>query len=135
VPLVFLALAALGLAGQVDASSALVSYLGDVFPGRPVDDIVSVVRTLQRKAATLSVIGAVGLAWSSLSLFSALESAFDIIYGQPNRPFLRGKVLAVAYMGASLLVLLVGLIPARSAATCCAATRPPCLATAGWRSP
>jgi membrane protein len=110
VPLVFLALAALGLAGQVNASSALVSYLEDVFPGQPVDEIVSIVRALQRNAGTLSIIGGVGLAWSSVSLFSALESAFNIIYGRPNRSFLRGKALAGVYMGVSLLVLFAGLI-------------------------
>jgi membrane protein len=110
VPLVFLVLAALGLAGQVDASSALVSYLEDVFPGRPVEDIVSIVRALQDNARTLSIIGAVGLLWSSLSLFSALESAFNIIYGRPNRPFLRGKALAVFYMGTSIVVLFIGLV-------------------------
>ena len=75
VPLVFLLLAGLGLIGQVDASSALVSYLEDIFPGQSVEQIVSVVRAIQRNAGTLSIIGGVGLAWSSLSLFSALESA------------------------------------------------------------
>jgi membrane protein len=110
VPLVFLALAGLGLVGQVDASSALVSYLDDVFPGQSVEEIVSIVRAVQRNAGTLSIVGAVGLAWSSLSLFSALESAFNIIYGRPNRAFLRGKAVAVVYMGASLLVLFAGLI-------------------------
>jgi YihY family inner membrane protein len=110
VPLVFLVLAGLGLIGQVDASSALVSYLEDIFPGQSVEQIVSVVSAIQRNAGTLSIIGAVGLAWSSLSLFSALESAFNVIYGRPNRSFLRGKALAVVYMGASLLVLFAGLI-------------------------
>jgi membrane protein len=55
------------------------------------------------------VVGGVALLWSSLSLFSALESAFNILYGRPNRPFLRGKVLAVVYMSAALVVLFVGL--------------------------
>jgi membrane protein len=109
VPLVFLALAAFGLAGQIDASSALVSYLEDVFPGRQVDEIVSIVRAVQENAATLSVIGGVGLIWSSVSLFSALESAFNIIYDRPNRSFLRGKALAAVYMGGALVVLFAGL--------------------------
>ena len=56
----------------------------------------SVVDAVQRNAAALSVVGAVALLWSSLSLFSALESAFNIIYGRPNRPFLRGKALATS---------------------------------------
>jgi len=79
VPLTFLALAALGLSGQISASSALVSYLQDIFPGQSVEQIVSVVQTVQRNAATLTIIGSVGLLWSSVSLFSSLESAFNII--------------------------------------------------------
>ena len=64
---------------------------------------------MQRNATTLSLVGAVGLLWSSLSLFSALESAFNIMYGRPNRPFLRGKALAIIYMTSALVVLFFGL--------------------------
>ena len=110
VPLVFLALALLGLFGRVDESSALVTYLEDLLPARPVDDIVDAVRVVQRNARTLGIVGGVFLLWSSLSLFSALESAFNIVYGRPNRAFLRGKALALAYMTASLLVLFTGLV-------------------------
>lgn len=109
VPLIFLALSVLGLLDQADSSSALVSYLEDIFPGSSVDSIVNVVDAVQENAATLSVVGGVALLWSSLSLFSALESAFNILYGRPNRPFLRGKALAVVYMSAALVVLFAGL--------------------------
>ncbi len=109
VPLIFLALAILGFADQADASSALVGYLEDIFPGQSVEGIVRVVDAIVSNATTLSVVGGIALLWSSLSLFSALESAFNIIYGRPNRPFLRGKALAVAYMSASLVVLFAGL--------------------------
>ena len=109
VPLIFLALSILGFLDQADSSSALVSYLEDVFPNQSVESIVSVVEAVQRNATTLSVVGAVALLWSSLSLFSALESAFNIIYGRPNRPFLRGKGLAIVYMTFALIVLFAGL--------------------------
>lgn len=110
VPLVFLALAILGYLDQADASSALVTYLREIFPGQSVDSIVRVVDAIVSNATTLSIVGAVALLWSSVSLFSALESAFNIIYGRPNRPFLRGKALAVAYMSVSLVVLFAGLV-------------------------
>ena len=74
-----------------------------------MESIVDVVDAVQRNAATLSLVGAVGLLWSSLSLFSALESAFNIMYGRPNRPFLRGKALATIYMTSALVVLFTGL--------------------------
>ena len=39
-----------------------------------------------------------------------LESAFNIVYGRPNRSFLRGKGLAVVLMIGSLVTLFVGLL-------------------------
>ena len=109
VPLIFLALSILGFLDQANSSSALVTYLEDVFPNQSVESIVRVVEAVQRNATTLSLVGGIALLWSSLSLFSSLESAFNIIYGRPNRPFLRGKGLAVVYMTASLLVLFAAL--------------------------
>jgi YihY family inner membrane protein len=109
-PLTFLALALLGLFNRVDESSALVKELNTLFPSRSVGDIVATVRSVQKNAATLGIIGGLFLAWSSLSLFSALESAFNIVYGRPNRSFVRGKVIAMAFMATSLVVLFVGLV-------------------------
>jgi membrane protein len=110
VPLVFLALAILGFFGRVDESSALVTYLSDLLPGRSVDEIVGAVQAVQENARKLGIIGGVFLLWSSLSLFSSLESAFNVVYGLPNRPFLRGKALAFVYMAVSLVVLFGGLV-------------------------
>jgi len=110
VPLTFLALALLGLANRVDESSYLVTELQKLFPSRSIDDIVATVRSIQRNAATLGIVGGVFLLWSSLSLFSALESALNIVYGRPNRPFVRGKLIAIAFMATSLVVLFVALV-------------------------
>ena len=109
VPLIFLALSILGFLNQADSSSALVAYLEDIFPDQSVESIVRVVEAVQRNATARSVVGGVALLWSSLSLFSGLESAFNIIYGRPNRPFLRGKVLASVYMTVALVVLFAAL--------------------------
>jgi membrane protein len=110
VPLVFLALALLGLFGRANESSALVKYLDDVLPGRTVDDIVRIVNTVQDNAGALGLVGGPALLWSSLSLFSALESAFNIVYERPNRPFLRGKALAAVYMTTWLAVVFASLV-------------------------
>jgi membrane protein len=110
VPLLFLALALLGLFGRADESSYLVTELKRSLPGSSVSSIVTVVRTIQRNAATLGAIGGVALLWTSLSLFSVLESAFNIVYGRPNRPFLRGKALAVLFMLFVLVTMFVGLL-------------------------
>ena len=109
VPLTFLALSLLGLTGRADESSYLVTELKKVFPGTSVSSIVKAVHSVQRNAAALGIIGAVALFWTSLSFFSVLESTFNIVYGRPNRSFLRGKALASVYMTAALVVLFAGL--------------------------
>jgi membrane protein len=110
VPLIFLALSLLGLAHRADASDFLVRELQRAFPGTSVGSIITLVHKVQDNAATLGIIGGVALLWSSISLFSALESAFNIVYGLPNRSFLRGKALAVLLMVALLVTLFVGLL-------------------------
>jgi membrane protein len=110
VPLVFLALALLGLAHRADASDFLVLELERAFPTTSPQSILRLVHRVQDNAATLGLVGAVLLAWTSLSLFSALESALNIVYGRPNRSFLRGKGLAAAMMAGGLVFLFVGLL-------------------------
>ena len=66
--------------------------------------------SVQDNATTLGIVGGVFLLWTSLSLFSVLESAFNIVYGKPNRSFLHGKLLAVSLLVGSLVTLFVGLL-------------------------
>jgi membrane protein len=110
VPLVFLSLALLGLVHRADASDFLVKELGRAFPGSSVTSIVSLVHRVQDNATALGIIGGVLLLWSSLSLFSALESAFNIVYGRPNRPFLRGKGIAAIVLIGSVVTLFISLV-------------------------
>ena len=110
VPLVFLALALLGLFGRADETSFLVTELKTMFPATSISRIVDVVNAIRDNAATLGVVGGVFLLWSSLSLFSVLESAFNIVYARPNRPFVRGKLVAIALLVALLVVLFAGLV-------------------------
>jgi membrane protein len=110
VPVIFLLLSLVGLLHDAGESSVLVGYLRDVFPARPVDDIVGVVEAVQRNAASLTIVGGVGLAWSALSLVSALESAFNLVYDVPNRTFLHGKGIAAAFTTVALVILFAGLV-------------------------
>jgi membrane protein len=110
VPMTFLALAVLGLAGRADESSFLVTELKRTFPAIPIEPIVNLVRTVQDNAAALGLIGGSVLLWTALSLFSVLESAFNIVYGRPNRSFLHGKVIAVLLLVGSLVTLFVALL-------------------------
>ena len=110
VPLAFLSLALLGLTGRADESSFLVKEIKRALPGTPIERIVSLVHIVQDNAAALGIVGGAALVWTSLSLFSVLESAFNIVYGRPNRSFLRGKGLAVILMVGSLVTLFVALL-------------------------
>ena len=110
VPLLFLTISLLSLAGRPDESSYLVTELKRAFPGSSIASIVRTIREIQQHATALGIIGGAALVWASLSLFSVLESAFNIVYGQPNRSFLRGKLLAVGLMLLSLVTLFLGLL-------------------------
>ena len=110
VPLVFLALSLFGLAHRAQASDFFIRELKHAFPGTSLDSIIKLVRRVQNNAAALGIIGGIGLIWSSLSFFSALESAFNIVYGLPNRRFLHGKLLAAALATSVLVTLFVSLV-------------------------
>jgi membrane protein len=110
VPLTFLALSLLGFAGRADESSFLVREIQLALPQTPIQDIVRLVRTVQDNAATLGILGGAFLLWTALSLFSALESAFNIVYARPNRGFLHGKGLAIGLMIGSLVTLFLALL-------------------------
>jgi membrane protein len=110
VPLVFLALSLFGLAHRAEASDFFIRELKHAFPGTSLNSIIKLVRRVQDNAAALGIIGGVGLVWSSLSFFSALESALNIVYGLPNRRFLHGKLLAAALATSVLVTLFVSLV-------------------------
>src|SRR5205085_6455758 len=110
VPLTFLALAALGLAHRADASDFLVEELQRAFPTSSLQSILNLVHQVQDNATALGIIGGIALLWTSLSLFSALESALNIVYGLPNRSFLKGKALAGAVMVGSITTLFISLV-------------------------
>ena len=110
VPLTFLAFSLLGLFGRVDESTYLVQELSRIIPRSSASSIVRAVNEIRSKSATLGIVGLVILLWSSLSLFGALESALNIVYGRPNRSFLRGKAVATGLMLGLLVLLFSGLV-------------------------
>ncbi len=110
VPLIFLTLSLFGLAHRAQASDFFIRELNHAFPGTSLDSIIKLVRRVQNNAAALGIIGGVGLLWSSLSLFSALESALNIVYGLPNRRFVHGKLLAGALAASVLIALFASLV-------------------------
>jgi membrane protein len=110
VPLIFLALSLFGLAHRAEASDFFIKELKHAFPGTSLNSIIKLVRRVQDNAAALGIIGGIGLLWSSLSFFSALESALNIVYGLPNRRFLHGKLVAAALATSVLVTLFASLV-------------------------
>ena len=110
IPLVFLALTIFSVGGRADDSNYLVRELQNIFPSRSFNQMIDAVDSIRANATTLGIVGGLLLAWSSLALFSVLESAFNIIYGRPNRSFVRGKARAFVMLGGSLVVLFAGLV-------------------------
>ncbi len=110
VPLLFLALSLVAFAGEQDESSYLIEELRRAFPESSVENLLDVVTEIQEQATELSVIGGVGLLWAALGFFSVLESAFNIVYGLPNRPFIRQKGLVLLLTAAFLVVLFLALV-------------------------
>src|SRR6201994_5044977 len=110
VPLLLLSLALLGLVHQADEGSFFVRQLEKTFPSTSLNSILKAVRAIQSNAAALGAVGGAFLLWSSLSFFSVLESAFNIVYGRPNRGFLHGKALATLMMVGSLVFLFTALV-------------------------
>ena len=110
VPLLFLALSLVGLTGDPNESSYLIQELRRAFPTSSVDRLIEIVRQTQEHATELGLVGAVGLIWGALGFFSVLESAFNIVYGLPNRPFLRQKLIVLLLVAVALVVLFVALV-------------------------
>jgi membrane protein len=110
VPLLLLALALLGLAHQADEGSFFVTELNRILPGASLDNILKAVRSIQDNATAIGIIGGVTLLWTSLSLFSVLESAFNIVYDRPNRSFFHGKLIASVLLIGSLATLFASLV-------------------------
>src|SRR5439155_15752537 len=109
-PLLFLSLSLVGLVRQADEGSFFVRQLGKTFPDTSLESILRAVRAIQSNATALGIVGGAFLLWSSLSFFSVLESAFNIVYGRPNRGFLHGKALATMMMVGSLIALFASLV-------------------------
>jgi len=110
IPFLFLALSLIGWFGEPSESSFLIEQLQRVLPGQPVGDLVELVERLRANAGAYGVIGLIGIVWASLGLLSAAESALNIIYEVPNRPFLRQKLIVTALVGSSIVGLFMTLL-------------------------
>ena len=110
VPFMFLAVSLLGLVGQLSASSYMIRELGYILPGQSTHDLLQPVRSVQRNAGTLGIIGLLGIVWASLGFYSALESALNIVFRVQNRAFLHQKWVTFSLVVSSVMVLFASLL-------------------------
>ncbi|HUZ84218.1 MAG TPA: YihY/virulence factor BrkB family protein [Gaiellales bacterium] len=115
VPFLFLSLALLGLAGPVDARSSIVRELSRILPDQSVGDLLHAVQVVQGDARTFGAIGLLGMIWASLGFYSALESAFNVVWDVSNRGFLHQKWVTFVGVAVSLFVLFCSLVLATAA--------------------
>lgn len=109
-PLSLIAIALLGFFGEQNESSFVIEQLNRVFPGVSGQRLANTVNEFRDQAIYLAAIGGGAVLWSSLGLFSALESAFNLVYGLRNRPFARGKALMFVILIGSVAAIFVALI-------------------------
>jgi len=109
-PLALISIAILGFFGEQNESSFVIEQLNRVFPGISGRRLANTVNEFRDQAVYLAAIGGGAVLWSSLGLFSALESAFNLVYGLRNRPFARGKALMFVILLGSVAAIFVALI-------------------------
>jgi membrane protein len=110
VPFLFLMLSLIGVLERQNEQSFLVEELEQVLPGQSVGGLIALVENIRLNARSYGLIGFVGLLWSSLGFLSAIESALNIVYDVPNRPFVRQKLLTVALVVLGLCALFASLV-------------------------
>jgi membrane protein len=110
IPFLFLVLSLIGWFGEPSETSFLIEQLQRVLPGQPVGDLVDLVDRLRANAGAYGIIGLIGIVWASLGLLSAVESALNIIYEVPNRPFFRQKLFISALVGSAVVGLFMTLL-------------------------
>lgn len=109
-PFLFLTMSTLGLVGQVSQSSYIVRELERILPSQSVEDLLNLVHSVQGNAGTFFVIGVIGIVWTALGFYSALESALNIVFRVNNRSFFHGKWLSFVLVLTSLTLLFSSLL-------------------------
>lgn len=72
--------------------------------------LVEGLHSLQHQTGLFAILAIAGFVWTGSGLFGAMETVFGVVFGTPNRPFLRQKLMAMAMMAlfAVLALLAVG---------------------------
>ena len=111
VPFLVMTVSLLSLeAGTVSANSYVIRELQHILPGQSVRDLEKPVEAIQQNASTLGLIGLIGLFWTSLGFYSALESALNIVFQVQNRAFFHQKWVTFVLVVTSLIAFFASLL-------------------------
>jgi membrane protein len=105
-----LAFVALFISGRVLVSSGVqarvIVDLREVFPGTADHTLASLLNQVERRSTSTGILAIVTSLWLGSSLWSALDTAFNHIYGGEPRSWLRQKRFALSMVGVVLLFML-----------------------------
>jgi membrane protein len=105
-----LAFVALFIFGRVLVSSGVqarvILDLRSVFPGTANQTLDSLLDQVRQRSASTGILAIVTSLWLGSSLWSALDNAFNDIYGGEGRSWLRQKRFALSMVGVVLLFML-----------------------------
>jgi len=97
-----------GLQAEVDRAAltnvVLHCRAANDLPSESAGDLVRLARSVQANAGTFFALGLVGIIWSTLGFYSALESALNIVFRVGNRGFIRGKWISFVLVVSSRAV-------------------------------
>jgi membrane protein len=105
-----LAFVALFVSGRVLVSSGVqarvIVDLREVFPGTADHTLAGLLTQVERRSTSTGILAIVSSLWLGSSLWSALDTAFNQIYGGEPRSWLRQKRFALSMVGVVLLFML-----------------------------
>ena len=109
-PGLLVGVSALGyLLGSARAFDSVIRFIQDYAPG-PVTGLVhDTLSTLVNTRRAAGVIGAAGLLWTSLSIFTSMEHALCVAWKVRQRPFWKARLLSLGFMIFSGVCLLLSL--------------------------
>jgi YihY family inner membrane protein len=106
VPFAILALWIAGrVAGSSDFESAISRDISAIFPGTADQALQSLLSRIKAGAPSVGLIAVIASAWTGMSFWGAIDTAFNQIYDFPSRGWLRQKRFAFAMLW--LVVLFV----------------------------
>ena len=98
-PMVILAITVVGLVLQDPGTRATIEHqVVAAFPSCSAQagcQILDALNSFQQRTGLYALIGVIGLVWTGMSLFSAIEQGLDALHGIPTRGFFRQKLMCI----------------------------------------